>query len=153
MDKEIFVKKLIQIIKSIIKHIWIDFNEKDMININKLLKGLKISYHDCLYALFYIFKIKPKIIDLNKNYKIKKDNILNSGYYMFIGALINAYEYRRKSEINIREIKIILNIDENNIFLIKTTFIEIINKELMIKDQIFNKLLQIIEKKIKQNIE
>ena len=152
MDKEIFVKRLIEIINSIIKHIWNDFNEKDIINIKKLLKDLRISYHDCLYAIFYMFKIKPKIIDLNKNDKIEEKYILNSGYYMFLGALMNAYEYRRKKEININEIKIIMNIDEKEILLIKTTFIEFINKELIIKDQIFNKLLQIIEKRIKQNI-
>lgn len=148
MDKEIYVKKLIQIINSIIKHIWNDFNEKDMINIKNLLKKLKISYYDCLYALFYIFKIKPKVINLNINNKIEKEDIINSDYYMFLGAIINAYEYRRKIEIDINKIKIIMNIDEKKIMLIKNTFIDFINKELMIKDQTFNELLKIIEKKI-----
>lgn len=65
---------------------------------------------------------------------------------MFLGASINAYEYRRNKVIdfNINDIKGILKVDKEEIVLIRNTFKDIINNELIIDDEIFNKLKKIV---------
>lgn len=147
MDNKLYVNKFFAILMKTMNYAFQEEDNNDLI-IKKLIIHLKLSYYDCLYILFYIFKIKNKIFNTNiKIYNEKIQKISKSGIKMFLGASINAYEYRRNEVIElykINKIKKILKVDEEEIVLIKNTFKDIINNELIIDKEIFNKLKKVV---------
>lgn len=83
MDNKLYVDKLIIILMKIIDHVFPKEDNNELI-IKKLIIHLKLTYYDCLYILFYIFKIKNKIFNMNieKNNEIKQ-KITKSGIKCF----------------------------------------------------------------------